>query len=60
MQDAWRGDTGPLWRGYECRGCRYVWDCLLPTQHCRKVAIEELANLSQRLGLYEPISEAKQ
>ena len=49
-----------MWRGYECKGCRFVADCLLPAQHCRKVRIAELANLSQRLGLYEPISEANQ
>lgn len=35
-QDAWRGDNGPLWRGYECEGCRFVDDCLLPHQECRR------------------------
>ena len=60
MQDAWRGEDCTLWRGYECRGCRFAWDCLLPAQHCRKARIAELANVSQRLGLYEPISEANQ
>ena len=57
VQDAWSGDNAPLWRGYECRDCRYQSDCLLPHQECqrrrRMAAIVEMANESQEAGLYE-------